>query len=78
MSTILFNIAACDNSNPNTIVGEENEKVEISNIDVKFPAKGDLLFVSNIEPTVYVMIEWSEKDNSKHYTYLEFDYSDCK
>ena len=59
-------------------IGEENEKVEISNIDVKFPAKGDLLFVSNIEPTVYVMIEWSEKDNSKHYTYLEFDYSDCK
>ena len=30
ISTILFNIAACDNSNPNTIVGEENEKVYAS------------------------------------------------
>ena len=59
-------------------IGEENEKVEISGIDQTFPLKGDLLFVSNIEPTVYVLVEWSEKDNSQHYTYLEFDYSDCK
>lgn len=59
-------------------IGKENETVEIRNIDTKFPAKGDLLFVSNIEPTVYVMVEWSEKDNSKHFTYLEFDYNDCK
>ena len=62
----------------NVEIGKENETVEISSIDQTFPLKGDLLFVSNIEPTVYVLVEWSEKDNSQHYTYLEFDYSECK
>ena len=59
-------------------IGKDKETVEISSIDQTFPLKGDLLFVSNIEPTVYVLVEWSEKDNSQHYTYLEFDYSECK
>lgn len=59
-------------------IGEENETVTIGKIDTTFPLKGDLLFVTNIEPTVYVLIEWSEKDNSHHYTYLELDYSDCQ
>ena len=59
-------------------IGEEKETVVIGSIDTTFPLKGDLLFVSNIEPTVYVLIEWSEKDNSQHYTYLELDYSDCQ
>ena len=59
-------------------IGEENETVVIGNIDTTFPLKGDLLFVTNIEPTVYVLVEWSEKDNSQHYTYLELNYSDCR
>jgi hypothetical protein len=59
-------------------IGEENETVEINGIDQTFPLDGNLLFVTNIEPTVYVLVEWSEKNNSHHYTYLEFDYSECK
>ena len=64
--------------NSSVEIGAENETVTIGNIDKTFPLKGDLLFVTNIEPTVYVLIEWSEKDNSHHYTYLELDYSDCQ
>lgn len=67
-----------ETGNSSIEIGKENEKVSINGIDVTFPLKGDLLFLPKLEPTVYVMVEWGEKDNSEYYTYLEFDYSECK
>ena len=60
----------------NITVGDINQKITIDNIDTKFPIKGNLLFLPEIQPTLYVMIEWSEKDNSQYYTYLELSYED--
>ena len=46
----------------------------ISGIEVTFPLKPSLWFVPNQEPTLYVMVEWSEL-NTNYYAYYELDYS---
>lgn len=61
-------------SNEKVEVGSNDEKITINNIETTFPAKGDLWFVTVDAPTLYVLVEWSEKNNSQYYTYLEYDY----
>lgn len=53
-------------------IGEERE-IKIENIEQKFPLKSSLLFTPKVEPTLYVLVEWSEL-NTNYYTYLEYDY----
>lgn len=48
--------------------------IKISNITQLFPAKGKLLFTKVEEPTLYVMIKWSDNSGERYYTYLELDY----
>ena len=50
------------------------QTITFNNIDVLFPLKGDLLFLPKVEPTLYVLVEWSELGDN-YYTYLEYDYS---
>jgi hypothetical protein len=45
----------------------------ISNIAQIFPAKGKLLFTKVEEPTLYVLIKWTENDGSRYYTFMELD-----
>ena len=54
---------------------DESEEIKFSNIDTLFPLQGDLLFLPKLEPTLYVLIEWSNSLNKNFYTYLEYEYS---
>ena len=51
-------------------------KLEIKNIDQIFPAKGKLWFTSVENPTLYLLITWSEVDNTQYYTTLEYSYDE--
>ena len=53
----------------------ESGKIKFSNVDALFPLQGDLLFLPKLEPTLYVLIEWSNSLNKNFYTYLEYEYS---
>ena len=48
--------------------------IELNNLKENFPLQGNLLFLPKIEPTLYVLVEWSELGEN-YYTYLEYDYS---
>ena len=53
----------------------ESQTIELGNLEVLFPLKGDLLFLPEVEPTLYVLVEWSELGEN-YYTYLEYEYSE--
>ena len=57
-----------------TVKNDGSTTSTISNIDVMFPLKNDLLFTPKIEPTLYVLVEWSEL-GMNYYAYYEYDYS---
>lgn len=59
-------------------IGKEKQELIINvGFDDVFPQKGKLWFIKAEQPVLYVLVEWSEKLNTKpyKYTYLEFDYS---
>ena len=62
--------------NRNVTIGKDDQSITIKNIDTKFPAKSNLLFTPKVQPKLYAMVEWSEKDGYQYYTYLEFDYNE--
>ena len=63
-------------------IGKDNQELIINvDFDDEFPQKGSLWFIKAEQPTLYVLVEWSETVNTNpyRYTYLEFDYSEyCK
>ena len=61
-------------------VGASNITLNITDITDDFPMKGKLWFTKVEQPTLYVLVEWSEVLNTKpyRYTFLEYDYNDYK
>lgn len=48
--------------------------IKISNINQIFPAKGKLWFTGADQPTLYVMIKWTENETNRYYTFIELSY----
>ena len=57
-----------------SVKNNSSTTITISNIEELFPLQGDLWFLPKLEPTLYVMVEWSEY-NTNYYAYYEYDYS---
>ena len=58
-------------------LGKDTDLTININFDDLFPKEGNLWFIEVEQPTLYVLVEWSEELNTKpyKYAYLEFDYS---
>ena len=50
--------------------------LSISNINQIFPAKGKLLFTNVEQPTLYVLIKWTENEKDRYYTFIELDFEE--
>lgn len=58
-------------------VGKDTPLVLNYDFNDQFPKKGSLWFIEVEQPTLYVLVEWSDDITKKpyKYTYLEYDYS---
>ena len=67
-------ISKIGSSSTNMTLDRDNI-ISISDIDTRFPAAGNLWFVTVKEPTLYVLASWSE-NNTHYYTYLQYEHSE--
>ena len=56
---------------------DSDNTIQITGIDTKFPLEGNLWFVKVDQPTLYVLVYWSE-NNTHYYTYLQYTHSEYK
>ena len=54
---------------------DDTDNITINGIDTLFPLQNDLWFTPKLQPTLYVLIEWTDTLNAKYHTYLQYDYS---
>ena len=72
MTTFRFSLLATFTSSSSSSKNETT--IKISNINQIFPAKGKLWFTGANQPTLYVMIKWTENETNRYYTFIELSY----
>lgn len=65
-----------NDASTNKYTSSNETTLTISNITQIFPAKGKLLFTNVKQPTLYVLIKWSDNSGDRYYTYLEMEYKE--
>ena len=67
-------ISSSASSGSNGIDLNDTDYISFNDLDTLFPLQGKLLFLPKLQPTLYVLIEWSEL-NTNYHTYVEYEYS---